>query len=168
MTAVLYDRVRAYHQEHGDDYGSESSREKKYRACRDLLPSKAGKRLLDVGCGTRQFKRWVPRHTYFGIDLVNGENVLDVEEHFDLTVANGLIYRLPDERVARQLLMHIWSITDEAMVWTSKDRWSHFHAEELSLCPYDAARWARKVAGPGRVKLDMSYLPGDFAILMLK
>lgn len=168
ITDTLYENVRRYHETHGDDYGSKRSRDLKYKAVRDLIPHKSDRTLLDVGCGAGLFKSWVPRLTYTGIDLIYGQNVMDEERHFDVVIANGCLYKLPDVRAAKELLHHCWELADEAFIWTSLDKWGHFHVDELHLCPYDMARWARKVAGSGYVKLDMSYLPGDFAILMLK
>lgn len=168
MTALAYDRVRVYHQQHGDDYGSEASRALKYRAVKGLLPAVAGKTLLDVGCGQRRFQRLVRQAVYTGIDLVEGTNVLDVEDHYDLVVANGVIYKLSDERAAKRLLYHCWTLADEAFVFTSKDAWGHVHAEELSLDCEETFRWARKLAGPGRVRLDAGYMAGDFCIGMYR
>lgn len=166
--SAVYEKVRVYHEAHGDDYGSKRSRDLKYKAIRDLIPHKSDRSLLDVGCGSGQFRSWVPRLRYTGIDLIYGENVMDETRHFDVVVANGLVYKLPNEREAKRLLGKCWELTDEAFIWTSLDKWGHYHVEELHLDPYEMARWARKVAGSGRVKLDMSYLPGDFAILMLR
>lgn len=168
MTAIVYEKVKQYHAEHGDDYGSKRSRDLKYKAIRDLIPHKTDRTLLDVGCGSGQFKAWVPRLRYTGIDLIFGENVMDETRHFDVVVANGLLYKLPSEREAKALLKHCWSLADEALIFTSLNMWGHYHVEELHLCPYETFRWAAKLAGAGRVKVDASYLPGDFCVLMLR
>lgn len=163
----VFEQVRLYHEVHGDDI-SEASRPLRYKAIRRLLPAKSGKTLLDVGCGTRQFRKFVPHLTYTGIDLLEGTNVLDYELRHDYVIANGLVYKLPSQQAARDLILHCWDLADEALIWTSLDKWAHFHVEELTLCPYDSARWARRVAGAGKVALDMSYKPGDFCIAMYK
>lgn len=168
FTSALFEQVRAYHLAHGDDYGSETSREKKYRAIRDLIPHKSDRTLLDVGCGTQQFRTWVPRMEYVGIDLIYNENVMDETRHFDVVIANGCLYQLPNQRAARELLHHCWTLADEAFIWNSLDYWGHFSVGELHLDPYDSARWARKLAGSGRVVLRMDYLPGDFSIGMYR
>lgn len=164
----VFEAVREYHVTTGDDYGSENSRHKKYCAIRDLIPHKSDRTLLDVGCGSQQFRSWVPRLEYTGIDLVYDQNVMDETRLFDVVIANGLVYKLPDERAAKELLHHCWGLATEAFVWTSLDYWGGYTHGELRLDPFVMARWARRVAGSARVKLDMSYLPGDFAVAMYK
>jgi hypothetical protein len=56
------------------------------------------------------------------------------------------------------------SAATPASTWS--DRWAHYAEGELTLDPYDTARWARRVAG--KVRLDMSYKPGDFLVAMLR
>jgi SAM-dependent methyltransferase len=158
--------VTEYHRVHGDDYGSQNSRDLKYAAVRRLLPAKSGKSLLDVGCGTRKFRAWVPRLTYTGIDLLDGTDVLDFELQHDYVVANGVVYKLGAEWEALRLLDHCWELAREAFVFTSLDSWTHFHAEELTLDPADVLQWARKRAS--RVVVDCSYKIGDFAVLMMR
>lgn len=168
MTALLYEKVRQYHQQHGDDYGSKRSRDLKYKAVRDLIPHKSDRSLLDVGCGAGHFKAWVPRLRYTGIDLLYGQNVLDETRTYDIVVANGCVYKLPTERAAKELLHHCWTLAEEAFIFTSLNVWGHYHIDELHLDPYETFRWAARLAGNGRVKVDASYLAGDFAILMLR
>jgi hypothetical protein len=88
---ATYEKIKAYHQEHGDDYGTELSRECKYRAVRDLIPHRSDRTLLDVGCGAQKFRSFVPRMDYVGIDLVFGQNVMDETRHFDVVVCNGCV-----------------------------------------------------------------------------
>lgn len=164
----VYEKVRQYHEAAGDDYGTEASRLKKYAAVVSLLPVQAGKTLLDVGCGTQRFRDSVPDVTYVGVDLVDGVNVLDLQGHWDLVVANGILYKLPDERTAKHLLYHCWQLADEAFVWTSLDQRGCYIEGELRLDPVEMLRWARKIAGTGMVKLDASYLPHDFAVAMYR
>jgi hypothetical protein len=167
---ALFERIRRYHTRRGDDYGSEASRERKYRAILDhiqldhvqLDPDDT---LLDVGCGKRRFRAYV-ECGYTGIDLVEGVNVMDYNVRHDWVVANGIVYKLGTEREARKVLEKCWHLCEKGFVFTSLDRWAHYAEGELTLDPYDTARWARRVAG--KVRLDMSYKPGDFLVAMLR
>ncbi len=158
MTLTIYERVTAYHVIHGDDVGSEESRQARYSAILSLIPHKSDR--------TRRFKARVPRMDYTGIDLLEGANVMDETRRFDVVIANGLIYKLPDEHEAMRLLDHCWKLATEAFIFTSLDSWEHYHAEELTLDPADVLQWARKRANG--VVVDCSYKPGDFAVGMFR
>jgi hypothetical protein len=121
--------------------------------------------LLDVGCGDRRFRDHVVCG-YHGIDLVEGNNVIDYETSHDWVVANGIVYKMGSVREARRVLAKCWQLCEKGLVFTSLDCWAHYAEGELTLDPYETARWARRIAG--KVKLDMSYKPGDFIVAMFR
>lgn len=110
----------------------------------------------------------MPDLDYTGIDLVEGTNVLDMEDHFDLVVGNGIVYLLPSVRDAKHLLYHCWQLCDQAFVFTSLDTRGCYREGELRLDPVEMFRWARRIAGTGQVKVDASYLPHDFCVAMYR
>ncbi len=165
MSAALYERVRAYHQEHGDDVASETSRQARYQAILNLLDLDPYDILLDVGCGAKRFRDHV-ECGYVGIDLLEGVNVMEWDQPAEWVVANGLVYKLPSEVEALRLLDKCWSLCTRGFVFTSLDCWGHYHVEELTLDPADVLQWARKRADG--VRLDASYKAGDFAVGMYR
>lgn len=159
----VYEAVREYHLVHGDDYGSELSRQRKYRAILSLINPAPYDILLDVGCGERRFRDLVTCG-YRGIDVLEGENVMDFDQPHEWVVANGIVYKLKDEREAKRVLGKCWSLCTKGFVFTSLNDWEHFHPDELALDPYSMIRWAHRIANGSVLKMD--YKPGDFAILM--
>jgi len=162
---ITFDAIRDYHVTHGDDYGSEQSRKAKYAAVLSMLDLQSWHTLLDVGCGDEHFRECVGCE-YLGIDLVRGENVMDWDVVSDWVVANGILYKLHDEREAQKVLEKCWSLARVGFVFTSLDRYKHFCEAELTLDPFEMARWADKRANGIVLRLD--YKPGDFAVLMLR
>ncbi len=162
---IVFDEVAAYHQVHGDDYGSSESRKAKYRAVLDMVDPTLYDIVLDVGCGERKFRRHVPCG-YIGIDITEGQNVMDWTRPVEWVVANGIVYKLPDERSAKEVLAKCWSICTKGFVFTSLDSYCHYCEDELTLDPFEMTRWATRIAH--NVKLDMSYKAGDFAVGMFR
>ena len=140
MTA---ERVAAYHRLHGDDYASRRSRERKYEAILSLA-NFAGRHVLDVGAGTGEFRKMLPRCNYTGIDLLDGENVLDHHTRYDIVVANGIFYKLDHNGEVVRLIRHMWTLTRETLIFTSLSKWApRKDASELHLDPSESISLAQ-------------------------
>ena len=151
--------VRIYHESRGDDYGSETSRLKKYEAILSLMPTRND--VLDAGCGARRFRDFLPAHCeYTGIDILEGQNALDYHWRHDIVIANGLLYRV-SAREGRKLLRHLWGLAREALIFTSL---RHGDPGETTWTPGEALAFA--LALTDKVALRADYLPHDFAVAL--
>ncbi len=111
----VYEAVRAYHETHGDDFGSLRSRIIRYDAAIAMLPDDFTS-MLDVGCGSGEFRRWWNGdQQYTGIDLLAGTNVLDWTERRDVVVALGVLYLVPPTEQKR-LVKHMWKLARQALI----------------------------------------------------
>ena len=164
--------VRAYHETRGDDYGSEESRQKTYRAVWDglfpLLPVFDDFTLLDVGCGSRRLeelfrKRWSYMR-YTGIDLRTGTNVLDYHHKHDVVVGLGVLYKAKNPW---ELLEHMWSLAGKALVVDSLSTWAKTKNEdELHLEPGDTLEWAGHMTS--KVILRHDFQPHRFMLYLYR
>lgn len=112
---TVFDKVRDYHIAVGDDFGHENTRHIRYDAALSLFPA-TYESLLDVGCGSGRFRLWWNGHgSYTGIDLLQGQNVLDHHDHHDVVVALGVLYRVSWE-VQSVLISHMWGLAEKALV----------------------------------------------------
>lgn len=163
--------VVAYHRDHGDDYGSEASRQAKYKAVMHAVARcPQADTLLDVGCGAREFQRFVPHLDYTGVDLLDGVNVLDVTDRYDLVVANGIFYKLPADTAqlaATLLLTHMWKLARQALVFTSLSTWAPARPGEYRISPLVIVSFCRRTMST-RLVLDHSYLPHDFTVAVYR
>lgn len=156
--------ILAYHTEHGDDYGSETAREAKYRAILSLAYFH-GKTVLDAGCGSRRFQGWLPSScTYTGVDLLDGEDIWDYRDPHQIVVANGILYKLLDQDAAWRMVEHLWSLTEETLIFTSLSSWDGAREDELVLNPV----WTllRCINLSRCLTLRHDYLPGDFTVAL--
>ncbi len=154
----VYEAVRAYHETHGDDFGSLRSRIVRYDAAILMLPQDFTS-MLDVGCGSGEFRRWWNGdEQYTGIDLLTGTNVLDWTERRDVVVALGVLYQVPREEQKR-LIKHMWKLCRQALIVqtiTQGDEGEH------TISPSELAGIAWKLTP--KIALRNDYLPNDVTI----
>jgi hypothetical protein len=160
-----FERVLAYHQTRGDDYSSDASREAKYRVLLEAFDY-TRKDVLDAGCGTRQLAALLPKSNYTGIDLLEGQNVLDEIREFDIVVAGGIFYLLSWEWMCR-IITHMWGLAREGLVFNTlsshaPDQWSGgFYAD-----PVETLRFCLSLSPS--VILRHDYLPHDFTVALYR
>lgn len=140
--------VRAYHETRGDDYGSEESRQKTYRAAwegiRWSCSSPDEWNVLDVGSGEGHLETYLRmrlgRMRYTGIDLKIGTNILDYDLEHDVVVGLGVLYKTDNPWA---LLEHMWSLAGTILIVDSLSTWAETKNEdELYLEPGDTLEWA--------------------------
>lgn len=165
---TVWDRIRDYHHEHGDDYGSEEAREAKLRVILNAVPTWDHKTVLDVGCGTRALESRLPGSAvYTGIDLLDGQNVLDWTEPHDIVVANGVLYKLESSSRAFELIEYTWEhLAREALIVTSLSAWGGEREGELVFEPQ--VLWRHCSYLTRKLALRHDYLPGDFTIALYR
>jgi SAM-dependent methyltransferase len=184
----FFDRLLA---EHGpthlaSDYGSEESRTRRF-AVLSAAGDLSGRRVLDVGCGLAPLADFLAaRHghvDYDGVDLsaqtiatarqlrphldLRAGNVLDVDERFDVVIANGVFYLLGDEAPAlmRRIVRHMWGLARELVVFSSLSTWAPAGVEnEYRADPLETLAWCRELSP--LVALRHDYLPHDFTIYL--
>lgn len=166
----MFDDVAEYHRTHGDDYGSVESRFTKYRVILELCPY-MGTTLLDVGCGEGLFRPWAEKNGYLwtGIDLLQGQNVLDYHEKHDVVVANGIFYKLegPHWQV-RHIIEHMWQLCNDVLIFNSLSTWTRGDEDEHELCldPEWALEECRALTR--KLVLRHDYAENDFTIALYR
>ena len=173
MLSKPFENVRKYHEEHGDDYGSEESRRQKYETIFSLVPRWTEKSILDVGAGEGEFGKLLNtklihlQWKYYSLDLLSNTNVLDYHEHHDIVVANGIFYKLDNFDQCAELIRHMWWLTKECLVFTSLSTWAPTkHPFELYLNPSHVLEFCRELSL--RVTLRHDYLPHDFTVALYR
>ena len=162
----VYDEVRAYHEQVGDDYGREHNRFVRYDAALSLFPPLYDG-LLDVGCGTGQFRVWWKESTHYtGIDLLEGQNVLDYHEPHGVILGLGIFYRVFHGEQFR-LLSHLWDLAEVAVVAQTITTEHGQHPGEYPADPVQWLRFARTLTP--KVALRMDYMDGrDMTIALYR
>lgn len=165
MSYSVFEEVADYHRRNGDDYGSEQTRQLKYHVIYSQLPVRYGLRILDVGCGDRHFQKLVPWAMYKGIDLREGDNVLDCRDGYEVVIGNGVLYKLPDVETAWEVIRHMWRLTYTRLIFNSLSTDMERREGELRLDPVETFARCREELSRSSSILH-GYLPHDFTMVV--
>lgn len=174
---MSFDAVAAYHREHGDDYGNLEGRWFRYQTIKEMAGSwdktdrGLNRSLLDVGCGKGKFLDFLSAQDgicidYTGIDLIDGQNVLDHHTVHDIVVAGGIFYQL-DWQWMKTLIAHMWLITGETLIFNTLSSYADEQTEGVFYAnPIDVISYCARLTH--RYTLRTDYLPHDFTVAMYK
>lgn len=190
-------RIADYYDRLVDQYGYDpracdasgaKSLEVRYKVLSEVTDL-TGKSVLEVGCGFGELGIYLqqkyPGVQYFGIDVsprmieegrkvhpqlsLRLQNVLDIDERFDVVMAQGIFYLLGDNAESKMhgLIEKMFSLSREAVTFCAISSWaSNKRDDEFYVDPAAILDWCRILTT--RVVLRHDYLPNDVTLYLYR